>query len=55
VSAIASGFSPPGLQSLPGSGRFRSTQGPQFSVGATSLAAALIGLPGRYVFARLAF
>jgi len=55
VSAIASGFSPPGLQSLPGSGRFRSTQGPQFSVGATSLAASLIGLPGRYVFARLAF
>lgn len=58
VSAIASGFKPPGLQGL-GGGRFRSIHsgavGPQLSVGTSSLAAALIGLPGRHVLARLSF
>jgi hypothetical protein len=57
--AIAGTFQSPAMSGPAGASRFRSSPsgetGPRFSLGSSSLVAALLGVPGRHMLARLTF
>jgi hypothetical protein len=59
VSGIAASFNTAGKDGAQSTGQFRSTRlgadGVRFAFGSSSLAAALLGVPGRHVLARLTF